>query len=141
MKKNISRALLLIIVLTLLLSTVAFAATEASYYLQYYNGYITKTGNTIKVNFDVQGTKIMDKVGVTEIYLYERANSSSSWTLVQTYLSTDPTYSSTMMGTNTNYHYDYVTYSGSSSKQYYAYVTCYAEKDGGSDSRSFIAPE
>lgn len=139
MSKRIYRIIALTIVVVMLLSTVSYAAMEASDYLQYYNAYITKTGNTIKVNFDVQGTWIMDKVGVTEIYLYERDNSYSSWNLVQTYLSTDPTYSSTMMGTNTNYHFDYVSYSGSSSKQYFAYVTCYAEKDGGSDSRSIIA--
>lgn len=139
MKRKIMRFTSLAIILVLILSSVSYAAMEASDYLQYYNAYITKTGNTIKINFDVQGTWIMDKVGVTEIYLYERDNSYSSWTLVQTYLSTDSSYSSTMMGTNTNYHYDYVSYSGSSSKQYFANVTCYAEKDGGSDSRTIIA--
>ena len=136
MRKRITRVLLVIIILSLLLSTAAFATMEASHYLQYYNAYIMKSGNTINVYFDVQGTRIMDKVGVTEIYLYERENSSTSWTLVQTFLSTDPTYSSTMMGTNMNYKYDHVSYSGSSSYQYKAYVTFYAEKDGGYDTRS-----
>lgn len=136
MRKRITIALLFILVLSLLLSTTTFAAMDASNYLQYYNAYFITSGNTINVYFDVQGTRIMDKVGVTEIYLYERDNSSSSWTLVHTYLSTDPMYSSTMMGTNMNYKYDHVSYAGSSSKQYTAYVTFYAEKNGGYDTRS-----
>ena len=139
MKKSFVRIFTILIIMVMLLSTVSYAALEARNYLQYYNAYITKTGNTIKVNFEVQGTRIMDKVGVTEIYLYERDNSSSSWTLVKTFLSTDPNYSSAMMGTKTNYQLDYVSYSGSSSKQYAAYVTVYAEKDGGSDSRGITA--
>lgn len=139
MRKRIARIPALILALVLLLSTTSYATQKASYYLQYYNAYITKSGNTIKVNFEVQGTRIMDAVGVTEIYLYERENSTSSWVLVQTYLSTNPSYTSTMIGTNTGLKFDYVSYSGSSTKQYMAYVTCYAEKDGGSDSRDITA--
>ncbi len=139
MKKSVIRILVITIVLALLLSTAAFAAMDASHYLSYYNAYITKSGNTVKVNFEVQGTRIMDYVGVTEIYLYERANSYSSWALVQTFLSTDPAYSSTMIEINSSFKDDYVSYSGNSSYQYMAYVTVYAEKNGGSDSRDIIA--
>ena len=139
MKTKAVRNSVFIIVLVFLLSTVAFATMEASHYLSFYNAYITKTGNTIKVNFAVEGAGIMDYVGVTEIYLYERANSNSSWTLVKTYLSTDPVYASAMMDSNTSYKDDYVSYSGNSTYQYMAYVTVYAEKDGGSDSRGIIA--
>ena len=139
MKKRAIRLSAIILILTLLLSTVAFATMEASQYLSYYSAYITKTGNTVKVHFDVQGTRIMDSIGATEIYLYERANSSSSWSLVQTYLSSDPTYASAMIDSNASFKDDYVSYSGNSSYQYKAYVTVYAEKNGGSDSRDIIA--
>ena len=139
MKKNITRIPALVLVLVLLLSTTSYATQKASYYLQYYDAYITKSGNTIKVNFEVQGTSIMDAVGVTEIYLYERETSLSSWVLVQTYLSTDSNYTDAMIGTNTGLKFGHVSYSGSSTKQYMAYVTCYAEKNGGSDSRDIIA--
>lgn len=139
MKKRAIRLSIIILVLTLLLSTVAFATMEASQYLSYYSAYITRTGNTVKIHFDVQGTRIMDSIGATEIYLYERANSSSSWTLVQTYLSSDPAYASAMIDSNASFKDDYVSYSGNSSYQYFAYVTVYAEKDGGSDSRGIIA--
>ncbi len=139
MKKKTIRVSIIIIVLALMLSTVAFASVEASQYLSYYNAYITKNGNTVKVNFEVQGTRVMDNIGVTEIYLYERTSSYGSWTLVQTFLSSDPEYASAMMDSNVGYKDDYVSYSGNSSYQYMAYVTVYAEKDGGSDSRGILA--
>ena len=139
MKKRAFRSFVVIVVLALLLSTTVSATMEASQYLSYYNAYITKTGNTVKVNFVVRGTRIMDQIGATEIYLYERANSYSSWTLVQTFLYTDSAYASDMMDSNTSFKDDYVSYSGNSSYQYMAYVTVYAEKNGGSDSRDIIA--
>ena len=139
MKMNCKRTFLLVIVIILLLSTVSYAANESSLYLAAYTAYISKSGNTIHVNFEVYGTRTMDTIGATEIYLYEKASGSSSWTLVETYLSTDPTYASAMIDTNTGCKCDSVSYNGSSSKQYKAYVTVYAEKDGGSDSRNIIA--
>ena len=103
MKKKAIHLSVIVIVLALLLSTAAFATMESSQYLSYYNAYISKNGNTIKVNFEVQGTRVMDKIGVTEIYLYEKTGSSGSWTLVQTYLSSNPTYANAMMDSNVGY--------------------------------------
>ena len=139
MKKKAIQSIAIIIVLTLLFSNTVLATMESSQYLSYYNAYITKNGNTIEVNFVVQGTRIMDQIGATEIYLYERANSSSSWALVQTFLYTDAAYASDMMDSYASFKDDYVSYSGNSSYQYKAYVTVYAEKDGGSDSRDILA--
>lgn len=139
MKRKAIRLSILLIVLAILLSMAALAAMDASYYLSYYNAYITKNGNTVNVNYEVQGTRVMDYVGVTEIYLYERANSYDSWNLVQTFLYTDPVYASSMMGSNSGFKVDHVSYSGNSSYQYMAYLTVYAEKDGGSDSRGIVA--
>ena len=138
MKKIIIRPIIIILIVALALSSTCYASKKASYYLSYYEASISKTGNTIKVNFEVQGTSIMDVVGVTEIYLYERASGTYSWVLVNTFLSTDSTYTSQMINTNSGIKHSYVSYSGSSSKQYMAYVVCYAEKDGGSDSRDIV---
>ena len=138
MKSRVIRLILLILVFALVFSSTCFASNRASYYISYYEASISKTGNTIKVNFEVQGTNIMDVVGTTEIYLYERANDGYSWTLVETYLSTDSTYTSQMISTNASIKHSHVSYSGSASKQYLAYVVCYAEKNGGSDSRDLI---
>lgn len=139
MKRRAFRVSVIVIVLALLLSSVAFATMDASQYLSFYAAYITKSGNTVKVNFQVEGTRIMDQIGVTEIYLYEKTSSSGSWTLVQTFLASDTAYASAMMDSNTSYKDDYVSYSGNSSYQYMAYVTVYAEKNGGSDSRGIVA--
>lgn len=139
MRKRAIRSIAFVIVIVLLLSTAVFATMDASQYLSYYSAYITKSGNTVKVNFVVQGTKVMDQIGATEIYLYERPNSYSGWTLVQTFLSTDSAYASDMIDSNASFKDDYVSYSGNSSYQYIAYVTVYAEKNGGSDSRDIIA--
>lgn len=139
MKNRAVRLSVIIIIITMLLSTAAFAAMEASQYLSYYDAYITRSGNTVKVYIDVVGTGVMDQIGATEINLYERANNSSSWTLVQTYLYTDPAYASDMMDTHASFKYDYVSYAGNSSYQYKAIVTVYAEKNGGSDSKTVTA--
>ena len=114
-------------------------AMEASDYLSSYSAYISNSGNTIKVYFDVEGTAIMDSIGVTQIYLYERVDSSSSWTHVKTYLASNPTYTDILMESHTGFHYGHVEYSGNASYDYKAYVTVYAEKNGGSDSRNIIA--
>ncbi len=139
MRQTTTRIILVLLMIVLLLSTVSYAANEASLYLSAYTAYITKSGNTININFEVVGTRMMDKIGATEIYLYEKTSTYGTWTPVATYLSTDPTYSSAMIGTNTGYKMDSVSYSGSSSYQYKAYVTVYAEKNGGSDSRDIVA--
>lgn len=138
MRKSLISLTLALILLASMLSMPAHASVTSSPYLQYYSVYFSNTGNTIKVNYIVQGTEKMDKVGVTEIYLYERVSSNDDWSLVMTWLSSDPNYMSTMIGTNTTSKVDKVSYAGTSTYQYKAYVTVYAEKNGGSDSRNLI---
>ncbi len=138
MKNKAFRSILIFFIISVAISSTCFASNKASYYLSYYAASISKTGNTIKVNFEVQGTGIMDVVGATEIYLYERESGSYSWTLVETYLSSDSTYTNQMINTNSGIKHSHVSYNGSSSMEYMAYVVCYAEKDGGSDSRNLI---
>lgn len=139
MKRFLSVVVLMLVIFNSTLVTSSHAAIEASDYLSAYGAYITNSGNTIKIYFDVEGTTRMDYIGATQIYLFERIASDDDWTLVQTFLSSNPTYTSTMMGTNTGIKASHVDYSGNASYQYKAYVTVYAEKDGGSDSRNIIA--
>ena len=138
MKRFLSIVILVLVIFNSALVTVSHATMEASDYLSAYCVYIDNSGNTISINYEVIGTGKMDYVGVTQIYLYERVDSNSDWSLVQTYLSSNPSYTSTMLGTNTSMKMDNVDYSGNSSYQYKAYVTVYAEKNGGSDSRNLI---
>jgi hypothetical protein len=138
MKRFLSIVILVLVIFNSALVTVSHATMEASDYLSAYCVYIDNSGNTISINYEVIGTGKMDYVGVTQIYLYERVDSNSDWSLVQTYLSSNPSYTSTMLGTNTSMKMDNVDYSGNLSYQYKAYVTVYAEKNGGSDSRNLI---
>ena len=130
MRKKTLRIVALIVALTLLLSTAAFAAVNASDYIAVTNAWITRDGNTVEVNFWIIGTGTMDQIGVKYIYLYEKTG--NTWYWVKTFSYTDPLYTN-MMDTNTGTHATYVTYSGSASKSYYASCRFYAEKDGGSD--------
>ena len=130
MRKKTIRIIALIIVLTMLLSTAVFASMNASAYIAATSAWITRDGNTVKVNFYIVGTDAMDQIGVKYIYLY--AKTGNTWYLVKTFRYTDPLYAY-IMDTNTSAHAAYVTYSGSASKSYYADCRFYAEKDGGSD--------
>lgn len=131
MRKKSFRIIALIIALTLLLSTAAFAAVNASAYINVTSAWITRDGNTVEVNFYIVGTGTMDQIGVKYIYLYEK--NGYSWNLVKTFAYTNPLYSATMMDSSSAGHAGYVTYSGSAYKNYYADCRFYAEKDGGSD--------
>lgn len=131
MRKKAARIIALIIALTLLLASTAFAAVNASDYINATSAWITRDGNTVEVNFWIVGTDTMDQIGVKYIYLYEK--NGYSWNLVKTFAYTNPIYSATLMDSNTGAHAAYVTYSGYASKSYYAECRFYAEKDGGSD--------
>ena len=131
MRKKTLRILAIVILLSMLLSTAAFAAVTASEYIAVTNTWISRDGNTVKVNFYIIGTNMMDQIGVKKILLYEKTG--NTWNLVATYNYTDPLYASTMMISTSGAHSGHVPYSGSASKDYYAKVTFYSEKDGGSD--------
>ena len=131
MRKKFLRIIALIIALSILLASTAFAAVNASAYINVTNAWITRDGNTVEVNFWIIGTGTMDQIGVKYIYLYEKTG--TTWYLVKTFAYTDPLYAATLMGSSTYYKAGYVTYSGSASKNYYASCRFYAEKDGGSD--------
>ncbi len=131
MNKKAIRITALVFVFALLLSTAAFASLNASAYIAMTNAWITRSGNTVKVNFSIVGTGTMDKIGVKYVYLYER--NGSDWDLVETFDYTDPDYDEIMMDSSIHAHAGYLPYSGSASKSYFADCRFYAEKNGGSD--------
>ncbi len=138
MRNSTLRIITLVIILTLLMSTAAFASINASAYISATNTWITRSGSTVKVNFTIVGTGTMDKIGVKYVYLYEK--NGNSWNLVETFDYTDPDYASTMMDSNTGAHAGYLSYSGYANKNYYADVRFYAEKNGGSDTIQQYTP-
>ncbi len=138
MKKRCLRILVLVIAMALILSMVAFAAMTESDYIAATSAWITRSGNTVEVNFSIVGTGMMDKIGVKYVYLYEK--NGNSWDLVKTFAYTNSQYASTMMDSSSSGHAGYLSYSGSASKNYYADVRFYAERNGGSDTIQQYTP-
>ena len=132
MKKKTIRTVAVVLLLTLLLSTASFAAQRSSEYIAITNAYITRSGDDVNVYFYIVGCGFMDVIGAKKIYIYEQ--NGTHWSLVKTFDSDDSQYTSLMISTNTYTKSSHVTYTeGSATKNYFAVVNFYAEKDGGSD--------
>ena len=123
-----------------LLTPIAVYAAEAtpitpyaSYYLDSYNTYIYRVGTDgeIHIWFDVMGTGDMDEIGVLSIELYE-VSSTGQETWIKTFLHEDH---ASMLATDDWYHASYVSYQGSTTKNYKAYVCIWAGKNGSGDTR------
>ena len=136
MKRKTTRILLLIIAISMLFSTVAFAAQNSSAYIGATSGYITYSGNDINVYFTVVGRHLMSEIGVSEIRLFEL--NGNEWTRVYTFYADDSTYTLDMLSYNTSAKADHVTYSGDSTKSYFAILYFYAADAYGSDTIEYI---
>ena len=132
MRNKVFRVIVLLLALSLLLSTIAFAAMNASDYIGGAGAWISRDGDTVEVNYYIIGTSSMDQIGLKYIFLYEK--NGNTWSLVKFFSYNDPLYSATLMAQNIDAHSGYVSYSGAANKQYYASCWFYAEKGGGSDS-------
>ncbi|MBQ6852115.1 MAG: hypothetical protein IJO04_03705 [Oscillospiraceae bacterium] len=129
-------AIILIVALVVPYSAMAASVEEiqpyASKYLSAYNTYICHTGSgQYQIWYEVIGTNDMDEIGVLSIELYE-VNSDNSLTWITTYLYEDH---DTMLVYDDWYHCSYVSFQGSSTKTYKAYVCIWAGKNGGGDTR------
>lgn len=110
----------------------------ASAYLTSYNTYICDMGSgEFQIWFSVMGTGKMDELGTLSIILYEE-NSDGSLTWVKTFLHED---NPTMLRYDYHFHSSYVSFQGSSSKTYKAYVCIWAGKNGSGDTRYMWATE
>ena len=142
MTKPRSSVLLRVVSLMLvlmLISPITVVATEdppaqpyASKYLTAYSGYVYITGTgQVQVWYEVMGTGNMDEIGVLSVMLYESTD-NITWTRVKTF--SHENYSS-MLVEDDYYHSSYVSYQGSASKYYKAYVCFWAGKNGSGDTR------
>ena len=135
------RLLAMIMVLAMLIPVGASAAApeaiqpRASYYLDSYNAYVYLPGGSqVQVWFDVEGTGMMDEIGVLSIELYESTD-RSNWTWVKTFKHTS---TSGMLAYGDYSHSGHVTYnSGVAGRYYKAYVCVWAGKNGSGDTRYF----
>lgn len=110
----------------------------ASSYLTSYNTYICDMGNgEFQIWFTVVGTGTMDEIGTLSIALYEvKSDGSLKW--VDTFLHED---NPSMLRYNYHFNSSYVSFQGSSSKTYKAYVCIWAGKNGSGDTRYMWATE
>lgn len=128
-KKWITNLVMLSIVLVLLCS-IAGANTKASDYLTQYSTalFASKTKGYYDIFFDVTATDTSDSLGVSQVKIYK----------------SDGTYITTIKGTTENglvregsfSHTGVYTRAGVSGNSYYAEVTIFAKRGGGSDSRT-----
>lgn len=138
--KRVLKAICLILVFSLVFSVPVMAEEEAtpyaSAYFIGYGAYLYRTSTTsFQIWFDVDAKGIMDKLGVSSIVL-ERSISGGEWETIKIFR---PSSFPDMMCTNTASHMDCVSYAGVSGCDYRAYVTFYAEKNGGSGERAVYA--
>lgn len=105
---------------------------RASNYLDSYNAYIYPAAlGKIQVWFTVTGDQYMDEIGSLTIKIYESTD-GETWNWVETYKHAS---TSGMLGYDKIYHSGHVDYQGTIGRYYKAYVTIWAGKDGGGDTR------
>lgn len=135
--KNTIRFLSVILVLVMSLSCVAMAAPAdeitpyANAYIDYFYAAVTKSGDSLRVSFTVDGSGMMTSIGASSIKIYTAGGS-----LVETFWSAS---NPSMLGSNR------VTYSSSvyyddwtSGTSYYAVVKFYAtDSTTGSGSETY----
>lgn len=104
----------------------------SSYYLSSYTAGISRSGGgKIQVYADVVAKRVMDEIGALEMVVYESVD-NITWTQVRTYSHTDHSY---MLATDDIQYCSYVDYYGIAGRYYKAYVTIWAGRDGGGDTR------
>ena len=134
-KKRASSVLLVICMgISVILCKPAAAIVASSEYLDWYRATLTaKSGGDIAITVSVDACGDMDKVGASEIYLYE-SSTGTSFHCAEIYeYSEYPT----MMGSGWNYHKAPVTYKGTPGYAYYAIVYCYAGDSSGHDEKQY----
>ena len=117
--------------------SVVFAERASNYIISYMGAPASPGGKTVQVGFSITAKDYMDDIGATDIYLYEKLPSSSTWSQVKYYHYTQSG-NSNMMSTNKSIYSSYVSYTGISGRQYYAKIYFWAGKNGGGDSREYI---
>lgn len=140
MSKRVNRCIALLLFVVCLASSATAAeasVTRASDYLDSYRTFmVANGGGNVSIWFDVCGTKTMEKVGALTVQLQESKDGGATFTTIKTFSYLNY---SNMMKRNAISCISSVSYQGVAGRYYQAYVTVYAAKDGGSDSRTIFA--
>lgn len=148
MKRNKSSFIIKLVALVLALSLIVpfsvsattneEAAPFASRYLSLYSAYVyVSSSGQVQVWFDVMGTGNMDEIGALRIVLYESSD-GTNWSDVKTFRHES---TGNMLFYDDDYVSSHVSYQGTYGKQYKAYVTVWAGKNGNGTTRYFWAYE
>lgn len=114
----------------LLSLSAAAAEPRASDYFWYTDVYASaQSGGNILIEIEINATDIMQKVGATDVYIYEQ-QSDGGYDNVYTFTSDD--YPS-LMWTNNAFYDGAVAYEGTVGTKYYATVALYAKDANGSE--------
>ena len=141
MSKRFIHITALILVLMTIFSIPAAAAAAASvpspaqpqsdaYIAAYYASMGSYSKGTVTVAFHTTGTSLMDTIGATSIVVYK-------WNSTQPVASLSSSYTASMLGHYSISHSNSYTFTVTPGEKYYAYVYCYAAKDGGSSTQAY----
>lgn len=140
MLKRVNRCIAFLLFVVCLASSATAAeasVTRASDYLDSYLAYMhANGGGNVSIYFDVCGTGTMDRVGALTVQLQESKDGGATFSTIKTFSYLNY---SNMTKRNAVACYSNVSYQGVAGRYYQAYVTVYAAKDGGSDSRTIFA--
>ena len=142
-KRPLFRVLSLVLALVMLFPVNVLAAQpegvspRASAYLSSYAVGIAAAGNgKVEITFDVVAMDYMDTLGALSIGVYESTD-RENWTYIRSYRHENYT---NMIDTNDISHFSTIMHNGTAGRYYMAYVTIWAGKDGGGDSRYIWTP-
>lgn len=133
--KTALRLLSLVMILVISLSSVACATPKeeitpyTNAYIESLTGALSKSGDTLYVTFTTHGTGIMTSIGASCVKIY-----TSGGSLVKTFWSA---YNPSMLGSNTSSYTSTLSYDGTDGTTYYAVITGYASKSGGSGTETY----
>lgn len=124
-------SLVLLIACTCQMAAAEEAEPRASLYLQSYGAHLSvdETGR-LNIDFNVTATRPSDYVGVSKIVIYKLSGSREA--------TITGTTANGLLRANASIHAGNYYYQGEPGETYFALLTMYAERDGGSDSKSYI---
>lgn len=122
----------LCLMVCLIIAVVPAVAAEmrASEQIGYSSINVTAFNGSIKTDFSITGTSVMDKIGCGSIFIYEK--SGSRWILCADFSEND----TGMSRTNFARHANVITWACESGVEYRVDVTVFAENSAGRDTRS-----
>lgn len=137
MKNNFKKVIVIMLIVAISLSTIAFAdefhsnegdnQNRASAYISNYSGKIKPTGSGhFNIIFTVTGTGTMTQLGATHIRIFKNGTQVDSFWYTSAGRSNMMAYNTYIMG-------DTESYSGVSGASYYAKITFFAKNSSGSD--------